>query len=144
MSPNNTKPDTDALAQALLRLPPDAIDREVRPISPEIADLLLERQQAHAKEMAQRTAQETITQVNRERTRLLSKDQLRLLAFSNDKDIANLAAAELLTREPTSNRTLAHANGNLANIGYGNNGDVYVHVHRAGAPDHWLPTTGKA
>jgi hypothetical protein len=137
-------PDTDALVQALLRLPPDAIDTAVRPLSSEIADLLLNRQQAHAKAMAERMVDDTIKQVNDERTRLLTKDQLRLLVFGDDKDIAKLAAAELLTREPTSNRTLAHANGDIADIGYSNDGDIYVHVHRAGAPDHWLPTTGKA
>lgn len=139
------EPDTHELVQALLRLPPDEIDTAVRPISPEIADLLLAQQQPHAKEMAERTVKETISQINRERTRLLTKDQLRLLAFGEDKDIAKLAAAELLTRQPTSNRTLSHANGDVAEIGYGNDGDIYVRTYRAGtAGDHWLPETGKA
>ena len=139
------EPDALALAQALLRLPPNKIETAVRPISPEIADLLLNRQQTHAREMAERMVEETIRQVNAERTRLLTKDQLRLLAFGQDKDIAKLAATELLTREPTSNRTLAHANGDLADIGYGNDGDIYIHVHRVpNATDHWLPPTGRA
>ena len=55
------EPDTHTLVQALLRLPPDEIDTSVRPISPEIADLLLEQQQAHAREMAQRMAAELLT-----------------------------------------------------------------------------------
>ena len=138
------EPDTDALVQALLRLPPDAIDTAVRPISPEIADLLLHQQQIHASHMAERTVQETIREANRGHTRLLTKDQLRLLAFGRDEDIAKLAAAELLTREPTSNQTLAHANGDVASIGYGNDGDIYVHVLRAGTSDHCLPATGTA
>lgn len=139
------EPDAHALAQALLRLPPDEIDTAVRPIAPEIADLLLNHQQAHATEMAERTVNDTIREANRGRTRLLIKDQLRLLLFGKDKDIAKLAATELLTREPTSNRTLTHANGNLASIGYGNDGEVYVHIHRIpNSTDHWLPPTGKA
>lgn len=137
-------PDTYALVQALLRLPPDEIDSAVRPISSEIADLLLDQQQTHAKQLAERTVQETIREINRERTRLLTKDQLRLLVFGQDKDIAKLAAIELLTREPASNRTLAHANGDVAGVGYANDGSIYVHVLRAGTPDHWLPPTGKA
>lgn len=142
---NNTNPDAQALAQALLRLPPSQIDTAVRPISPEIADMLLDQQQAHAREMAERTVQDTIRRVNNERTRLITKDQLRLLVFGNDKDIARLAAAELLTREPTSNRTVTHANGSIARIGYSSKGKVYVRVHRASnATDHWLPPTGKA
>jgi hypothetical protein len=135
MSSNNTEPDAHALAQALLRLPPDEIDTAVRPISPEIANLLLDWQQAHARQMAERTVEQTIREANRERTRLLSKDQLRLLVFGPDSDIAKLAAAELLSREPASNRTLTHANGDAADIGYGNDGSIYVHVHRAGKPD---------
>jgi hypothetical protein len=94
--------------------------------------------------MAKRTVQETVRETNRERTRLLTKDQLRLLVFGEDSHISKLAAAELLTREPTSNRTLAHANGDTADIGYDHQGDIYVHVHRAGTCDHWLPKTGKA
>jgi hypothetical protein len=125
-----TETDAHAIAQALLRLPPDAIDREVRPLSPEVADLLLDHQQAHAKAMAERTVNDTISQINRERTRILTKDQLRMLVFGHDKDIAKLAATELLTREPTSNQTLAHANGDIASIGYGNDGEIYVNLHR--------------
>jgi hypothetical protein len=142
--PNAPEPDAHTLAQALLRLPPEEINAAVRPISPEIADILLTHQQAHAKAMAERTVNDTITQVNAERTRLLTKDKLRLLVFTEDKDIAKIAAAEILTREPASNRTLSHANGDIANIGYSNEGNIYVHVHRAGACDHWLPGTGEA
>jgi hypothetical protein len=138
------EPDTHALVQALPRLPPDEIDAAVRPIAPDIADLLLDQQQAHASEMAKRTVQETIREINRERTRILTKDQLRLLVFGQDKDVAKLAAAELLTREPTSNRTLAHANGDIAGIGYDHDGSIYANVHRAGTPGHWMPATGKA
>jgi hypothetical protein len=116
----------------------------VRPVSPEIADLLLAQQAAHAREMADRTVEETIRLVNDERTRLLTKDQLRMLAFGNDKDIAKLAAQELLTREQASNLTLAHANGDVAGITYTDDGDVDLHVHRAGARDYWLPATGTA
>ncbi len=142
----NTTPEPDnlALAQALLRLLPDAIDTAVRPIAPEIADLLLGHQQAHAREMAERTAQETIREVNRERTRLLIKDQLRMMLLVDDHDIARLAAAELLSREPTSQRTIAYANGNHADTGYDATGAVYARIHQAGPWDYWLPPTGKA
>ena len=145
MSRSNANPGAHTLAQALLRLPPDEINTVVRPISPEMADILLDRQQAHARVMAERMVEETLSQVNRERTRLLIKDQLRQLIFGNDRDIAKLAAAEFLTREPASNRTLAHANGDVADIGYDSDGEVYVHVHRvSNATGHSLPATGEA
>lgn len=139
------EPNTHTLVQALLRLPPDEIDSVVRTISPEIADLLLDQQAVHAKQMAERTVQDTIKQVNRERTRLLIKDQLRLLAFGEDKGIAQLAAAELLRREHANNLTLAHANGDVAGIAYTDDGNVDLCLHRSGtAREHWLPPTGEA
>jgi hypothetical protein len=144
MSLRNTEPDAQALAQALLRLPPDAIDREVRPLAPEIADILLNQQQAHAKAMAERTVKETIREANRERTRILIKDQLRMLLLFEDPDIAHLAAAELLSREPTSQLTVTYVNGNYADVGYDATGAVYIRVYQAGPWDHWLPATGKA
>jgi len=145
MNPDNTESDAYALAQALLRLPPDAINSEVRPIAPEIADILLAHQQQHAKQMAERMLEDITSHANRERTRILTKDQLRLLVFSEDNDIARLAAAELLSREPTSNRTLAHANGDVASIGYSDEGNIYVHAHRVlNATEYWRPATGKA
>src|SRR5262245_20737804 len=91
------------LAHVLLQLPPDEIDAAVRPIAPELADLRLAALQLRAREQAERTVAETIRSVNAERTRLLLKDQLRLLVFGDDKDIAKLAAAELLSRDPSSN-----------------------------------------
>jgi hypothetical protein len=141
------EPDTDALMQALLRLPPDTIDREIRPIAPAIADCLQAHRSAENAKHAHRMFTEMmreIDRINRERTHLLTKDQLRLLVFGADTDIAQLAAAELLTREPASNRTLSHANGDVADIGYANDGSIYAHVYRAGALDHWLPAIGRA
>jgi hypothetical protein len=128
--------DNADLARALLMISPDAIESEVRPISPEIADLLQAHRNAVAIEMAERTAQETIREVNRERTRLLVKDQLRMLLRLDDRDIARLAAAEMLSREPASNRTVTYANGDVGSIGYEETGSIYANIYRC-APWHY-------
>jgi len=131
-------PDPRAVAQALLR----PRSRSAR--SGEMGRTAVDRQQEHAKEMAERMVGETLSYANRERTRLLVKDQLRMLLLFEDQDIAHLAAAELLNREPTSQRTMAYANGNHADIGYDATGAVYTRIYQAGPWDYWLPTIGSA
>jgi hypothetical protein len=145
MSQSDAATPDMALAQALLRLPPDEIETAVRPISPELADLLMAHTQERAREMAERTVAETIKAVNRERTRLLIKDQLRMLLLVEDRDFATLAAAEMLSREPTSQRAVHYANGGIADIGHDATGAVYARLDSiARSCGYGLPATGVA
>jgi hypothetical protein len=143
-----TKIDDLSLAQALLRLTPDDVETHVRPIAPELADCIQAHRSAENAKHAQRMYAETmreIDRVNAERTRLLAKDRLRMLLLVEDRDIARLAAAEILSREPASNRTIPYANGGLAEIGVDETGTVYARINPiARSWDYWLPPTGRA
>ena len=119
------EPDAKALVHALVAAGPGLVER-VRAISPEIADMLAAIHR-HA-----------------ERTRLLLKDQLRMLVFCGEADFAVLAAAELLEREGPA--TLRAVGGFEADIGYDDRGDAHVEVRRPGpvAFPWWVPAGGTA
>jgi hypothetical protein len=133
--------DTDALVKALLSMGPEAAKRA------------LLRAKGY-RTQSRRSAQKPIRQVACERTRLLIKDQLRMLLFGADPHFAHLAGAEMLERDWLTWSPEGWAPGGWVSTGHHHQAEVRRDDHgnvsvKVIPPDaapfpFWTPVIGNA